>query len=43
MIGFVEAEPANRNDMFMNAPKKVAIPVRCAEDQAEADRKAPRT
>ena len=26
--GLVEAEPASRNDMFIIAPKKAAIPVR---------------
>jgi hypothetical protein len=25
--GFVDAEPASRNDMFMRAPKKAANPV----------------
>ena len=26
--GFIDAEPASRNDMFMRAPKKAAIPVK---------------
>ena len=26
--GFVDAEPASRNDMFIRAPKKAATPVR---------------
>jgi hypothetical protein len=35
--GLVEAEPASRNDMFISAPKKAAIPVRQPKMQAQSD------
>ena len=38
MTGLVEAEPASRNDMFISAPKKAAMPRQRADDQADADR-----
>ena len=34
MTGLVEAEPASRNDMFISAPKKAAIPVRTPKIRA---------
>ena len=36
ITGFVEADPASMNDMFMNEPKNAAKPVRMPDDQPDA-------
>ena len=37
MTGFVDAEPASRNDMFIIAPKKAAMPDERAGQQRQRD------
>ena len=36
--GFEEADPASRNDMFINAPKNAAKPGEQSDDQPDPDR-----
>ena len=42
MTGFVDAEPASRNDMFMSAPKKAASPVRMPRRSADPTASSPK-
>ena len=39
--GLVEAEPASRNDMFISAPKKAAMPVRAPSSRPSPTASSP--